>query len=422
RASDLAFLALLREAHPPLTGRTSYQQAEARFGGDERWTALAEEPRRRQLYDSFLQATRRLEEQARAAAEASFKAALRRLNVTASSNWAEVQSCLLETDPALSEVQDEERRQQLFLEVVSELQLQAALQEAARKAEAEFTAMLEELSDPRVTSTSTWSLVRRAVASDPRFQALPEHRRRELFEAYTARLFEATACGVEGEDAAAGLLSAEAAEDSTEARHANDTLPAAPPSTLAAAVIPAEAGIASSSSAVPVAYPLGLDQLTGNGNGDNGNGNGGPSQLADDAALYQERLTSTAAAAAAEDAAGTRLEGGSPPAAGNGTVRRRRGVFEGGRLEELRREQARLRAEYDAMAQRLREMEERLSSQAQLVSAVAALEAAQTTPAPAPAESAGAAAHAAATSASAAPAAGGAAAAVPAPVEMDVLN
>ncbi len=57
------------------------------------------------------------------------QAALRRYNVRASSRWEEFAALLPhDTDPMLAGVVDPARRQQLFVEIVAELQLQEALQ------------------------------------------------------------------------------------------------------------------------------------------------------------------------------------------------------------------------------------------------------------------------------------------------------
>lgn len=70
------------------------------------------------------------------------QAALRRYGVSATSKWEQFRADLPRDDPSLEAVADPGRRQQLFVEVVAELQLQAALQAAAQKAELEFTALL----------------------------------------------------------------------------------------------------------------------------------------------------------------------------------------------------------------------------------------------------------------------------------------
>ncbi|KAG2447430.1 hypothetical protein HYH02_007756 [Chlamydomonas schloesseri] len=417
RVLDLAFMALLREAQPPVASTTSYEQAEARFGQEAAWMALASEPKRRKLYDSYLAAARKVEEQAAAAAEAGYRAALRRHGVSASSRWEEFRAGLPRDDPSLEAVADPGRRQQLFVEVVAELQLQAALQAAAQKAELEFTALLAEARDPPVTSTSTWALVRKAVAGDPRCQALPEQRRRELFEAYTAKLFEAEAAKVE-----AAVQEAESAESSADDEPAAAAAVPVVAAAQQAAKPPAAAPVApaitaaAATAAAAVVNPDAKEPSTAT-NPALPSTTAAPASAAPAAALAAAASSPSAAAASAlEDddlaavlasmeaaldtamkavasspapadlvkgmggvAAGPAAAAGAKPAAGlgggNNVVPAAAGgaaggtapVFEGSRLEELRREQARLRAEYETMAQRLREMEERLRGQASLI-------------------------------------------------------
>jgi hypothetical protein len=74
RTLDLAFLALLREAQPPVASSCSFEEAAARFAGEARWAALAaDESRRRELFGKYLLAAKKVEEQAAAAADAAFR-------------------------------------------------------------------------------------------------------------------------------------------------------------------------------------------------------------------------------------------------------------------------------------------------------------------------------------------------------------
>ncbi|KXZ43807.1 hypothetical protein GPECTOR_80g167 [Gonium pectorale] len=429
RTLELAFVALLREASPPVAASTSYEQAEAALGGEVRWAALADEGRRRRLFESFVAAAKKVEEQAAAAAEAGFRAALRRHNVTAASRWEDFAAQLPESDPTLAAVKDPARRQQLFLEVVAELQLQAALEAAAAKAEQEFLGLLAELRDPAVTSTSTWSLVRKAVSADPRCNALPERRRRELFEAYTADLFEQEArradAAVAAADAEAEAEAAAAAAVAPAQPAAVDPVPApaaaalpssfAPPAVSAAVgpssfnpfAPPAPAHTAATAPTSPpassaaTAPPPSLLSSSATAAPSGAVPSLAPAAAIDDddlaAALegMEAALESAIKAVAAAPLPSASLLGGvggsggsgAPPVAvagnnvvsgpaattANGRPKSAAGgsgsgsTFDGSRLEELRREQARLRSEYEAMAQRLREMEERLRGQAQLI-------------------------------------------------------
>ncbi|KAG2422260.1 hypothetical protein HXX76_016174 [Chlamydomonas incerta] len=401
RVLDLAFMALLREAQPPVASSTSYEQAESRFGQEAAWMALASEPKRRKLFDSYLVAAKKVEEQAAAAAEAGYRAALRRYGVSAASKWDEFRAGLPRDDPTLEAVVDPGRRQQLFVEVVAELQLQAALQAAAQKAELEFTALLAEVREPTVTSTSTWALVRKAVASDPRCQALPEQRRRELFEAYTAKLFEAEAAKVdaavkeaeESDMEAANAAPVAAAQQAVKAPAAAATAPAA-------AVMPAVAApssVAPEAAATPAVARSDVDQPSAASAAASAAAGLEDDELAAVLASMEAALDTAmkavasspgsadlvkgmgvgvpAAAAAGQKPAAPGGMGGAgnnvvPAAAAAGAASGTAPVFEGSRLEELRREQARLRAEYETMAQRLREMEERLRGQASLINTV----------------------------------------------------
>ncbi|GLI68475.1 hypothetical protein VaNZ11_012901 [Volvox africanus] len=449
RTLDLALLALLREAQPPVRSTCTFEEAEERFAAEARWAALADGGRRRELFGKYLQTAKKVEEQAAAAADAAFRAALRRFNVTAASRWEDIRDALDEVDTAVAGVQDAARRQQLFLEVVAELQLQAALQAASLKAELQFTSMLTELRDPPVTSTSTWALVRKAVVADPRCMALPERRRRELFEALTARLFEEETARYEIAAAAAEVAElAEAAESLKPAiaRAAAVTATPSPPSdhptskvadlqqrqqeqqlhlqTSAAPPHPAPnaagsppvrpsggamgdlgasvgppvlPGPAASSSETLTSFPLEDDDLSAALAGMeaalesalkavssaplpssfNKVGNTGSSSTTGSSSITSSSIIGVLGAGTNNPVNFPPVQFGSTPV--NGATRSTAPpsslggagalpAAEGIRLEELRREQARLRAEYEVMAQRLREMEERLKGQAQLMS------------------------------------------------------
>ncbi|GIL89995.1 hypothetical protein Vretimale_18008 [Volvox reticuliferus] len=443
RTLDLAFLALLREAQPPVHSTCTFDEAEERFAEEARWAALADGGRRRELFGKYLQAAKKVEEQAAAAADAAFRAALRRFDVTATSRWEDVRGALDESDSAVAGVQDAARRQQLFIEVVAELQLQAALQAASLKAELQFTTMLSELRDPPVTSTSTWALVRKAVVADPRCMALPERRRRELFEAFTARLFEEAARSEIAAAAAEVAELAEAAEALTPAiaraaanAAAATVATASPPSAhfmpeaansqqqqqplhpLTSAIprypppaasagpqavarsnmevmidLPVLPGPAPSSSEPPASFPLDDDDLSAalagmeaaletalkavssaplpsslTRGGDTGSGSAAGSSTNSDLRAGINNMVNVPPVQSGATLVNGATRSTIPPSSSGGV-----GAFpaaEGIRLEELRREQARLRAEYEAMAHRLREMEERLKGQAQLMSLV----------------------------------------------------
>ncbi|KAG2490289.1 hypothetical protein HYH03_011241 [Edaphochlamys debaryana] len=398
RTLEAAFTALLREASPPLPATASYEEAQERFGREASWIALGDEAKRQAAFAAHQGAVRRAEEQVSLATEAAFRAALRRYKVTATSQYDEYFATLgpiPRTDPSMQAIKDPSRREQLFYEVVAELQLQAALQAAAQKAELEFTTLLAELRDPPVTSTSTWALVRKAVAADARSQALPERRRRELFEAYTAQLFEAEArrrseeaaeaAAREAEREAAGPAAAEPEPISAEpaAPSQEVALAAAEAAALIVTTAEAEAKAASAkakvaaaeeakakeaavvpaaAAAAPASFPVVLDDE------DLSEALAGMEAALETAVKAvtspPPALPSVADVAAADNgkvAVGPGL--GLGMAAGGGGANR---------LEDLRREQARLRAEYEAMASRLREMEERLRTQQAATAAAAA--------------------------------------------------
>lgn len=227
--------------------------------------------------------------------------------------------------------------------------------------------------------------MRRLLLSDPRCQALPELRRRELFEAYTASLFDAEA--KKAEEAAAAAEAAEAGDTAAipfPAVAVAAPVPATPPPSPAATPAPATRAVEAAPSA---AVNAGSVAATAAAAGTASASGGVPledEELAAALASMEAALESAIKAVASAPppsalVAGEALRNGaaaaaSPPAPaaagsgssngnGNGVGKKAGpagGVFESSRLEELRKEQARLRAEYETMAARLREMEDRL--------------------------------------------------------------
>lgn len=73
RLMDTALLALLKEAQPPLSSRTLYEDADERFKEEARWQAVPEVSRRRQLFGQFLATVKKAERQQAEAAEAAYR-------------------------------------------------------------------------------------------------------------------------------------------------------------------------------------------------------------------------------------------------------------------------------------------------------------------------------------------------------------
>jgi hypothetical protein len=145
--------------------------------------------------------------------------------------------------PALLAIADAGRQRALFDGLVSELALERALQEEADRAAAAFMALLAEASQPPIGPSSSWPLVKPQVWRDPRYAAVPERTRRQLFDEYGAQLravAEAEAAAVAAARAAAQAAAAAAAPP-----------PPPPPETAA----PAAAASAATSSASGALVP-----------------------------------------------------------------------------------------------------------------------------------------------------------------------
>lgn len=73
KAMDLALLNMLRDMRPALSADTTYEAAAARLADVPAWQAVADETRRRQVFVAFIDALRKVDDQAHAAAMAGIK-------------------------------------------------------------------------------------------------------------------------------------------------------------------------------------------------------------------------------------------------------------------------------------------------------------------------------------------------------------
>lgn len=56
KATEAAFLDLLKSAAPPVTHGCTFEDTAARLGGEARWGAIGEEGRRRELFEAYVAA------------------------------------------------------------------------------------------------------------------------------------------------------------------------------------------------------------------------------------------------------------------------------------------------------------------------------------------------------------------------------
>lgn len=127
---------------------------------------------------------------AAAAAEGTFRDLLLSLDppVNASSAWPAVQVVLrrYEQYDEVSKQLTEGRKVQLFKEHVAALAAAEAELEAADNA---FRKLLTE-AQPAIVATSTWPATKPLIAEDPRYRAVGEERRQQLFKEFTVALAE----------------------------------------------------------------------------------------------------------------------------------------------------------------------------------------------------------------------------------------
>lgn len=96
-------------------------------------------------------------------------------------------------------VEDPVVRKKVFNEILTEQAKATSIQNAQIQAESEFKVLLKgklldlyltqnpvfpELTEPAICATSTWPRVKKQIFEDPRYQSIPEDRRRALFDEY----------------------------------------------------------------------------------------------------------------------------------------------------------------------------------------------------------------------------------------------
>ncbi|KAK9814185.1 hypothetical protein WJX72_001933 [[Myrmecia] bisecta] len=215
KAQSLAFMEMLRTAQPPMTGATQWMQAskaqslafmemlrtaQPAVTGATQWTALALEleddprfqavpmDRRREMFDSYQAAVRKVESQAQLRAIGGFKALLTEARLSSTDAWEAIEMQLSD-DPRWAALSSAAERERLWYEHALRLKSAEDAAEAKLGAENTFRLLLEEVSPP-LTAASSWALVKRQIWSDPRYRALTERRRREIFEEFHEVLVE----------------------------------------------------------------------------------------------------------------------------------------------------------------------------------------------------------------------------------------
>ncbi|KAK9901304.1 hypothetical protein WJX75_005502 [Coccomyxa subellipsoidea] len=184
RRASAAFMEMLRGArNPPVVATATWTDVSAQFEADPRCIAIAE-PQRAQMFATFKDALAQLEEakaaKERAAAAENYKALLRELGMSATSELRAMRQQLKELDLAVPAALGPEEQQRVFLELRGEL-----------RAERDFKALLE--ATPGITVGTSWPLVKRKMWTDARFEAVPEPRRVALFREFKALLSEVEA-------------------------------------------------------------------------------------------------------------------------------------------------------------------------------------------------------------------------------------
>lgn len=210
RAADTAFMKMLGECQPSLGSNTTFEEAEAALQNDKRFTSVDEE-RRRTLFSAYIDALKKVEKEYNAKREADLRALYTRLGggMLHTFDWTEM-SLLAAKEEAFRAVRGAEERRRIFDELFQEECLKVAAKEAAFKAEAEFCLLLEE-ANPPVTTQCIWPRVKPQLWKDQRYLAVPEKRRRELFEEYVGalRTKEATEAAARAAAATDALLAAQ---------------------------------------------------------------------------------------------------------------------------------------------------------------------------------------------------------------------
>lgn len=198
RRASAALVGALQALRPPLTPRSSWEDARARLPAGEAaaWAALSP-ARCRQVFDALLLALRRAEREAEAAAAAGFRALLAEAGVGEGADWADFAASHAD-DARLRALRSEADRLREFESFVSTARTAREAQEvrAARVAEREaraaaaeagFRALLTERG-AALAAASDWPAAKRLLWGDSRYDAVPFRRREELWAQSRAEL------------------------------------------------------------------------------------------------------------------------------------------------------------------------------------------------------------------------------------------
>ncbi|CAD7700462.1 unnamed protein product [Ostreobium quekettii] len=188
---ELEYMEALRSMYPPVTGTTEWAVVQRQLGAQPCFLAV-EAPRRETMFEAYKLALRKKEANARKAAEDALRALYEEIGIGAESTWAEAQQ-KVKLDERFLAVKEAEVRRSIFDEVVSKQRDAFAEQRMMEQREQEFRVLLKELRDPPISSSSIWSRVKRQIFTDPRYQAVAEPRRRQLFSEYHAIVVEVEA-------------------------------------------------------------------------------------------------------------------------------------------------------------------------------------------------------------------------------------
>jgi len=162
---------------------------------DQRWNALTTIGQRKQVFAEYQ--TRRMKDEKeekrlrqRKARDGFFKMLAEDTSIDVKTRWREAQGSL-STDERYTNVEDDREREDLFNEFVTELARKHDEQKRSfRKArEKGFMAFLKE-NKSEITHTSKWSDSREKLEDkkDPRFEAMDESDRRNMFHDYVSDL------------------------------------------------------------------------------------------------------------------------------------------------------------------------------------------------------------------------------------------
>ncbi|GAB4817926.1 hypothetical protein N2152v2_004972 [Parachlorella kessleri] len=199
RHATSAYVEALQQLQPPVAATTSYEAVAARLPAAEAYSSLPE-PRRRQAFAAYVDGLRRAERAARERAMSDFGELLGQANLPPGLDYAGFVA-LHGTDPRFLAVGEASAREAAFSahmdgrrsrQVAAERQAQREAEERERAvlAEAGFRLLLAG-QEAAIKAGATWAQVKRNMWADPRFDAVVEPRRRELFTQYCNLLAEA---------------------------------------------------------------------------------------------------------------------------------------------------------------------------------------------------------------------------------------